>query len=190
LSSPLGSRGFALLIETPPLSRRSEPPAQKRGSRRRRGPRCFNYQRATFSISATIATTNTCELAASRSQEPFGSSAPSIRGSAFAPHTRDSIQEAWKRVALLTLGSAEEPGLFDGDSHQLVRRAFARGRFGGQAGYAWLFTIAPSGISPCSTYRHRAMSSLRASATIPIRRSRLLPLPNRRWYHCVNALAG
>ena len=42
------------------------------------------------------------------------------------------------------------------------------------------FTRAPSGSSPCSTYRHKAMSSLRASATIPIRRSRRPPPPNRR----------
>ena len=30
------------------------------------------------------------------------------------------MQEAWKRVPLLTHGSAREPGLFDGDAHQLV----------------------------------------------------------------------
>ena len=40
-------------------------------------------------------------------------------------------------------------------------------------------SAAPSGRTPASTNRHRAMRSLRASATIPIRRRRLLPWPKR-----------
>src|SRR4029077_17784065 len=43
---------------------------------------------------------------------------------------------------------------------------------GGQA----TFTRAPSGDKPVVTYRQRAITSLRAKATIPIRRARL-PLP-------------
>jgi len=38
---------------------------------------------------------------------------------------------------------------------------------------------APSGTTPVSIHRHKAMSSLRATATIPIRRQRLLPCPKR-----------
>lgn len=38
------------------------------------------------------------------------------------------------------------------------------------------FTIAPSGTTPVVTYRHSAITSLRATATIPIRRARL-PFP-------------
>ena len=39
------------------------------------------------------------------------------------------------------------------------------------------FTIAPVGTTPCVTYRQSAITSLRATATIPIRRARL-PFPN------------
>jgi hypothetical protein len=38
---------------------------------------------------------------------------------------------------------------------------------------------APFGTSPVSRKRHKATNSLRANATIPMRRWRLLPLPNR-----------
>jgi len=38
------------------------------------------------------------------------------------------------------------------------------------------FTIAPAGTTPVVTYRHSAITSLRATATIPIRRARL-PFP-------------
>ena len=41
------------------------------------------------------------------------------------------------------------------------------------------FTMAPSGTTPSVTYRQSAMTSLRATATIPIRRARL-PLPKIR----------
>jgi hypothetical protein len=41
------------------------------------------------------------------------------------------------------------------------------------------FRAAPSGTTPVSTNRHKAMSSLRARATIPLRRKRLLPCPKR-----------
>ena len=30
------------------------------------------------------------------------------------------MHEAWERIPLLALGSSQEPGLFDGDSHQLA----------------------------------------------------------------------
>ena len=39
-----------------------------------------------------------------------------------------------------------------------------------------IFTIAPVGTTPCVTYRQSAITSLRATATIPIRRARL-PFP-------------
>ena len=40
------------------------------------------------------------------------------------------------------------------------------------------FMIAPVGTTPVVTYRHNAMTSLRATATIPIRRARF-PFPKR-----------
>ena len=41
-------------------------------------------------------------------------------------------------------------------------------------------SMAPSGTSPCSTYRQSAISSFLANATIPIRFMRDVPPPNRR----------
>jgi len=41
------------------------------------------------------------------------------------------------------------------------------------------FKAAPSGTTPVSKYCQSAIKSLRASATMPIRRSRLLPWPKR-----------
>lgn len=52
------------------------------------------------------------------------------------------------------------------------------------------FNTAPSGISPWSRYFHSATKSLRASATIPIRRMRPLPCPNRSQNHLLKALLG
>jgi hypothetical protein len=99
------------------------------------------------------------------------------------------VLEAWKRVPPSPPRFLSEPGLFDGDAHQLVAR-------GGPCRRAWPlyatwpFTIAPSGITPCSTYRQSAMSSLRANATIPMRRSRRLPRPNFSSYQRVSVLVG
>ena len=50
-------------------------------------------------------------------------------------------------------------------------------------------TRAPSGAVPQVTNRHRAITSLRATATMPIRRARL-PMPNRSRNHRVRALCG
>jgi hypothetical protein len=51
------------------------------------------------------------------------------------------------------------------------------------------FRIAPAGTTPLVTYRQSAITSLRATATIPIRRARL-PRPKFARYHCVSALWG
>ena len=52
------------------------------------------------------------------------------------------------------------------------------------------FSSAPSGITPCSRYRHRSTRSFRANATIPIRLIRPLPLPKRSSYHRLSLLWG
>src|SRR6516225_5143916 len=52
------------------------------------------------------------------------------------------------------------------------------------------FTIAPAGISPWLTYLERAMRSLRASATIEMRRTRPRLEPTRWRNQQVRALAG
>ena len=71
------------------------------------------------------------------------------------------------------------------------------GRFGrvGRAGVRGQTTAAaliraPAGKSPPIAYRHNAMSSRRASATIPIRRTRAVPPPYVRRYHRLSALPG
>lgn len=71
----------------------------------------------------------------------------------------------------LTRGALRHPGAAAGGSHQRARGAT------GPAGYA--FSTAPSGSTPVSRYGHSSISSWRASATIPIRRTRLLPCPKR-----------
>lgn len=55
--------------------------------------------------------------------------------------------------------------------------------------YATGFKRTPDGTTPPVTYRQSAISSLRASATMPIRRARF-PLPKLARYHCVSALCG
>src|SRR5215468_10820534 len=52
------------------------------------------------------------------------------------------------------------------------------------------FTIAPAGISPWLTYLERAMRSLRASATIEMRRTRPRLEPTRWRNQQLRALAG
>jgi hypothetical protein len=51
------------------------------------------------------------------------------------------------------------------------------------------FNIAPCGTTPAVTYRHRAITSFRATATIPMRRARW-PLPKFARYQRVSALSG
>ena len=55
--------------------------------------------------------------------------------------------------------------------------------------YASLRT-APSGNTPVSKKRHSAISNLRATATIPIRRKRLPPPPKRPRNQTLRALSG
>jgi hypothetical protein len=52
------------------------------------------------------------------------------------------------------------------------------------------FSTAPTGITPVSRKRQSAMSNLRATATIPIRRKRLPPLPKRSRNQTLRALSG
>ena len=51
-------------------------------------------------------------------------------------------------------------------------------------------STAPAGTVPSRSYRQSAMTSLRASATMPTRRGPGPPRPNRRRYHCVRSLSG
>ena len=96
-------------------------------------------------------------------------------------------QRTWRRAApSVSTVSRRTPGVQSSGAHQLGPRADA----GGASAFVYGVTVAPSGTTPCSTYRHSAMINLRASATIPIRRARLPAVAKRRTNHCVNALAG
>jgi hypothetical protein len=52
------------------------------------------------------------------------------------------------------------------------------------------FSTAPSGMIPCVAYRHNAMTSFRATATMPTRRLRPPAASKRRRNHWVKALSG
>jgi hypothetical protein len=119
----------------------------------------------------------------------FGSDVPSIRVGARHRSTRNSCWKPGRRVP------PSYPRFRAGTRSSRRGRATsscARGapRAARRSQAAWPFTIAPSGISPCSTYRHSAISSFRASATIPMRRCRRLPRPNLSSYQRVSALVG
>jgi hypothetical protein len=87
---------------------------------------------------------------------------------------------------LLKIGSQREPCLLSRCPRQLSLAALpSRGSRRPAACRA-----APSGTTPVSTNRHKAMSRLRARATIPLRRQRLLPCPQRCCYHWGSALCG
>jgi hypothetical protein len=148
------------------------------------GASMFNCQRPTTARQ----TDPTRELAASISQEPFGSHAPSIRVGAMHRAPETAFGEAWERVPLLAHGSTWEPGVFDGDAHQLGIARPARDVFLRYTADA--FSCAPSGTVPVSTYRQSAMRSFRARATMPMRRIRFPPPPNRSRYQRLSALVG
>lgn len=76
----------------------------------------------------------------------------------------------------------------DGSRRDPTGHAGTVSRSDGRAGYG--FISAPSGTIPVSQYRHSAINRRRANATIPMRRVTAPAVPNRRWYHCVSALAG
>src|SRR5215217_1109248 len=90
------------------------------------------------------------------------------------PHARASLRGEEDRTHLYD--GIKAPGttgpypsrFVAGDGGRLSRRT---------QGYALI--TAPSGMSPCVTYRHRAIISLRARATIIVRRMRPLLAPTR-----------
>ena len=110
--------------------------------------------------------------------------ATSIRvGGHATEHQRLFVKPGSERPLRFTFAN---PVRFNGRSHQL------RGQRPSSAGpqVSIHFSWAPSGTSPVSRYRHNAIKSLRARATIPTLRIRLLPLPKRRRYHWDSALVG
>src|SRR4029453_2389331 len=81
---------------------------------------------------------------------------------------------------------ARRPGIFLGRLYHTPDRGVRLHR---QSAYPSLST-APAGKTPVSRKRQSAMSNLRATATIPIRRKRFPPLPKRSRNQTLRALSG
>jgi len=116
---------------------------------------------------------------------------PSIRAGSSARHpilsaSCDTCWKAQRRRPHLYDGVLCRPGIFAGRLYQHHSRGVTRQR---PSGYPALST-APAGNTPVSRKRHSAMSNLRATATMPIRRKRLPPLPKRSRNQTLKALSG
>ena len=116
---------------------------------------------------------------------------PSIRAGSHTHHPilYASCDESWKacgRRPHLSDGVLCRPGNSTGRLHQHPDRVMTPHQ---PSTYTSLST-APAGITPVSRKRQSAMSNLRATATIPIRRKRLPPLPKRSRNHTLRALSG
>ena len=134
---------------------------------------------------ASIGLAASCGVGTSRLQRP------SIRAGS---HTRHPIlyaffDESWKaygRRPHLYDGLLRRPGISTGRLHQHEGRSLMQHR---NPAYASL-RAAPSGKTPVSRNRHSAISNLRATATIPMRRKRLPPPPKRSRNQQLRALSG
>ena len=130
-------------------------------------------------------------LAASWGVESHGLQRPSIRAGAHARHlilyaSIDASRKAQRRRPHLYDGVLGRPGISSGRLHQYPDRGVTPHQ---PSTYTSLST-APAGITPVSRKRQSAMSNLRATATIPIRRRRLPPLPKRARNQQLKALSG
>ncbi len=130
-------------------------------------------------------------LAASCGVEIHRLQRPSIRAGAHARHlilyaSCDASWKAQRRRPHLSNGVLRRPGKSTGRLHQHLDRGVTPHQ---PSTYTSLST-APAGITPVSRKRHSAMSNLRATATIPIRRKRLPPLPKRSRNQTLRALSG
>jgi hypothetical protein len=94
-----------------------------------------------------------------------------IAGDAPAAAMRGTVGAS--RSIYRTVPSNRGPGSITSGSHQWVHA-----RRGAANPYA--FSVAPSGTTPCSTYRQSAMASFRARATMPMRLLRPPAAPTRR----------
>jgi hypothetical protein len=116
---------------------------------------------------------------------------PSIRAGSHTRHLilHASCDESWKacgRRPHLSDGFLHGPGSLTGRLHQDQGREVTQHL---NSAYASL-RAAPSGITPVSRKRQSAMSNLRATATIPMRRKRLPPPPKRSRNQQLSALSG
>ena len=130
-------------------------------------------------------------LAASWGVEIHRLQRPSIRAGSHARHlilyaSVDASRKAQRRRPHLDDGVLGRPGFFAGRLHQYPDRGVIPHQ---PSAYTSLST-APAGITPVSRKRQSAMSNLRATATIPIRRKRLPPPPKRSRNKTLRALSG
>src|SRR5262249_2922336 len=98
----------------------------------------------------------------------------------------DASRKAQRRRPHLYDGVRRRPRISAGRLHQHPDR----GMIPPQPSTYPSWSTHPPGITPVSTKRQRAMSNLRATATSPIRRKRLPPLPKRSRNHTLRALSG
>jgi hypothetical protein len=130
-------------------------------------------------------------LAASCGVEIHRLQRPSIRAGLSTRHpilsaSVDESRKAQRRRPHLYDGVLRRPGICSGRLHQHPDRGVTPHH---QNAYPSLST-APAGKTPVSRKRQSAMSNLRATATIPIRRKRLPPLPKRSRNQTLRALSG
>jgi hypothetical protein len=116
---------------------------------------------------------------------------PSLRAGATTRHPilSASFDDNWKacrRRPHLSDGFFAGPGSLTGRLHQHQGRSLTPHR---NTAYAAL-SSAPSGKTPVVRKRHRAISNLRATATMPMRLKRLPPLPKRSRNQQLRALSG
>jgi hypothetical protein len=116
---------------------------------------------------------------------------PSIRAGVTARHpilyaSFDESRKSSRRRPHLYDGVLRRPGNSTGRLHQYSDRGVTPHH---PSAYPALST-APAGITPVSRKRQSAMSNLRATATIPIRRKRLPPPPKRSRNQTLRALSG
>jgi hypothetical protein len=126
-----------------------------------------------------------CSVGANRLQRP------SIRAGSNTRHpilyaSWDESGKSCRRRPHLSDGFFERPGSLPGRLHQHLDRG-APPRW--QLAEASL-SAAPSGNSPVSKNRHRAISHLRATATIPMRLTRFPPAPKRSLNQQLRTLSG
>src|SRR5215472_3903860 len=98
----------------------------------------------------------------------------------------DASRKAQRRRPHLYDGVLCRPRISAGRLHQHPDRGMTPHQ---PSTYISLST-APAGNTPVSRKRQSAISTLRATATIPIRRMRLPPLPKRSRNHTLRALSG
>ena len=130
-------------------------------------------------------------LAASCGVGTYRLQRPSIRAGSHARHlilyaSFDVSRKVQRRRPHLYDGVLRRPGICAGRLHQHPDRGVTSHR---QSAYPALST-APAGMTPVSRKRQSAMSNLRATATIPIRRKRFPPPPKRSRNQPLKKLSG